>query len=152
MHSSSLMFCLTIFSASLKTIETPKCGAEDSWELPWTARKSSSVSAKGNQSWIFIGSTDAEAPILWPPDVKNWLLGKDPDAGKVWRQEDKETAEGKMVGWHQWLCGHDFEQTPGDCEGQESLASYSPWGWKRVRHSLVTEQQQQSACVCVGYI
>ena len=70
------------------------------------------VNPKGNQSWIFTGRTDAEAPILWPPDVKNWLIGKDPDAGKDWRQEEKGTTQGKMVGYHHWLNGHEFEQTP----------------------------------------
>ena len=64
---------------------------------------------KGNQSWIFIGRTDAEAPILWPPDVKNWLTGKDPDAGKDWRQEEKETTENEMFVWHHQLNGHEFE-------------------------------------------
>ena len=69
------------------------------------------VHPKGNQSWIFIGRTDTEAetPILWQPDVKNLLIGKDPDAGKDWRQEDKGTTEDEMVGWHHWLNGHDFE-------------------------------------------
>ena len=71
------------------------------------------VHPKGNQSWIFIGRTDAEAeaetPILWPPDVKNWHMWKDPDAGKDWRQEEKGTTEDEMVGWHQWLNGHEFE-------------------------------------------
>ena len=67
------------------------------------------VNPKGNQSWIFIGMTDteAEAPILWPPDVKNWLSGKDPDAGKDWRQEEKGTTEDEMIGWHHWLVGHE---------------------------------------------
>ena len=74
---------------------------------------------KGNQSWIFIGRTDAEAetPMLWPPDVKNWLIGKDPDAGKDWRQEEKGTTEDKMVGWHHWLDAHEFEQAPGVGDG-----------------------------------
>ena len=69
------------------------------------------VNPKGNQSWIFIGRTDAEAetPILWPPDVKNWFIGKDPDSGKDWRWEEKGTTEDKMVGWHHWLNGHEFE-------------------------------------------
>ena len=69
------------------------------------------VNPKGNQSWIFIERTDAEAevPILWPPDVKNWLIGKDPDAGKDWRQEEKGMTEGEMVGWDQRLNGHEFE-------------------------------------------
>ena len=69
------------------------------------------VNSKGSQPWIFIGRTDAEAetPILLPPDVKNWLTGKDPDAGKDWRQEGKGTTEGEMVGWHHQLDGHEFE-------------------------------------------
>ena len=68
------------------------------------------VYPKGNQCWIFIGRTDAEAetPIFWPPDVKNWLIWKDPDAGKDWRQEEKGTTEDEMVGWHHWLNGHEF--------------------------------------------
>ena len=87
---------------------------------------------KGNQSWIFIGRTDAEAetPILWPPDAKKWLIGKDPDAGKDWRQEEKRTTEDEMVGWHHRLNGHEFEQTLGVGDGQGSLACCSPWGCK----------------------
>ena len=87
---------------------------------------------KGNQPWIFLGRTDAEAeaPILWPPDAKSWLIGKDPDTGKYWRQEEKGMTEDDMVGWHHWLNGHDFEQAPGDGEGQRSLACCSPWGQK----------------------
>ena len=89
---------------------------------------------KGNQSWIFIGRTDAEAetPILCPPDVKNWLFGNDPDAGKDWRQEEKEKIEDKIVGWHQWLNGHEFEQAPGVGDGQGSLLCCSPWGRKEL--------------------
>ena len=85
------------------------------------------VHPKGNQSWIFIGRTDAEAetPILWPPDPKNWLIGKDTDAGKNWRQEEKGTAENEMVGWHHWLNGHEFEQALRDGEGQGSLVCFS---------------------------
>ena len=98
--------------------------------VPWTARRS--VSPKGNQPWIFIGRADAEAetPIVWPPDVKNWLIGKDPDAGRDWGQEEKGTTEDKMVGWHHRLSGHEFDQTPGGREGQRSLACCSPWGHK----------------------
>ena len=82
--------------------------------------------------WIFIGRTDAEteAPILWPPDVKSWLIGKDPDAEKDWRQEEKRTTEDEMVGWHHWLDGHELEQALGDDEGQKILACCSPWGHK----------------------
>ena len=92
------------------------------------------VNPKGNQSWIFIGRTDAEneAPILWPPDAKNWLTGKDPDAGKDWRQEEKGTTEDEMVGWHHWLDGHESEQALGVGDGQGSLACYSPWGCKEL--------------------
>ena len=90
------------------------------------------VNPKGSQSWIFIGRTDAEAEtkILWPPVGKNWLIGKDSDAGKDWRQEEKGVTEDEMVGWHHWLNGHEFEQTPGDNEGQGSLSFLSPWSCK----------------------
>ena len=86
------------------------------------------VHPKGNQSWVFIGRTDAEAetPIRWPPDLKNWLTGKDPDAGKDWDQEDKGMTEDEMVGWHYRLDGHEFEQAPGVGDGQGSLACCSP--------------------------
>ena len=89
---------------------------------------------KGNQSWIFIGKTNAEVetPILWTSDAKNWLLGKDPDAGKDWRQEEKGMTEDEMVGWHHWLDGHEFEQAPGVGDGQGSLVFCSPWGCKEL--------------------
>ena len=90
------------------------------------------VNPKGNQSWIFIGRTDAEteAPILWPFDGKNWLTGKDPNAGKDWRWQEKGMTEDEMVGWYHWLNGHEFEQAPGVGDGQGSLACWSPWGCK----------------------
>ena len=89
------------------------------------------VHPKGDESWIFIGRTDTEAetPILWPPDEKNWLTEKDPDAKKDWTQ-DKGMTEDEMVGWHHWLDGHEFEQAPGIGEGQKSLVCWSPWGHK----------------------
>ena len=99
-------------------------------ESPFSSKEIKSVNPKGNQSWIFIGMTDAEAPILWPPDVKNWLIGKDPDAGKDWGQEEKGTREYEIVGWHHRLNGHEFEQTSGHSGGQRSLAGYSPWHHK----------------------
>ena len=83
------------------------------------------------QSWIFIGRSDAEAPILRPPDVKNWLIGKDPDAEKDLGQEKKGMTENQMVGWHPWLEGHEFEPAPGVGDGQGSLACCSPWGHKK---------------------
>ena len=87
----------------------------------------------GNQSWILIGRTDAEAdtPILWPHEnAKNWLTGKDPHSGKEWRQDEKEMTEVEMVGWHHWLKGHEFEEAPGVGDGQGSLAYCTPWGHK----------------------
>ena len=92
---------------------------------------------------MFTGRTDAEAetPIVWPPDAKNELTGKDPDAGKGWRQEDKGAAEDEMVGWHHWLYGYESEQSLGDGEGQGGLECCSPWGpMQRVGHDLVIEQ------------
>ena len=90
------------------------------------------VNPKGNQPWIFIGRTDAEAeaPIPWPPDVKSWVIGKDPDARKDWGQEEKGVTEDEMVGWHHWLNGHESEQTPGNSEAQGSLECCSPWGYQ----------------------
>ena len=81
------------------------------WRVPWTARSSNQTILKGNQSWVFIGRTDAEAetPILWPPDAKNWLIWKDPDAGKDWKQEEKGTTEYEIIGWYHQLNGHEFE-------------------------------------------
>ena len=78
-----------------------------------------------DQSWVFIGRTDAEAqtPILWPPDAKNWLIGKDPDVGKHWGQEEKGMTEDELVGWHHWLNGHESEQAPGDGDGQGGLCA-----------------------------
>ena len=92
------------------------------------------VNVKGNQSWIFIGRTDAEpkTPILWPPDAKNWRLREDPDAGKDWRQEKKGMTGDEMVVWHHWLDGHEYEQVPGVGDGQGSLACWSPWGCKEL--------------------
>ena len=88
-----------------------------------------SIPPKGNQPWIIIERTGAEAdaPVLWPSDVKNQLTEKDPDAEKRWGQEEKRMTEDEMVGWHHWLNGHEFEQTPGDSEGQRSLAGCSLW-------------------------
>ena len=90
------------------------------------------LNPKGNQSWIFIGRTvaEAEAAILWPPDEKSWLTGKDPDARKDWGQKEKGMTEDEMVRQHHPLNGHEFEQTPGDSGGHRSLACYSPWGHK----------------------
>ena len=132
------------------TIKKAECWRSDAFEL-WCLEKTleshldckeiKTVNPKGNQSWIFFGRTDVEAetPILWPPDAKNWLLGKDPDAGKDWRQEEKGTTEDEMVGWHHQLDGHEFEQVSGVGDGQGSLECCSPWGLQRVRYNWATE-------------
>ena len=105
---------------------------EKTLENPLDCKKIQQAYPKGNLCWIFIGRTDAEAetPILWPPDVKNWLTGKDPDSGKDWKQDQKETTEDEMVWWHYQLDGHEFEQAPGVGDGKGSLACCSPWGCK----------------------
>ena len=103
-------------------------------ESPLDCKEIKLVNAKGNQSWIFIGRTDAEAetPILWLSDAKNWLIGKDSDAGKDWRQEKKGLTEDKMIRWHHGLNGHEFEQDQGVGDGQRSLGCCSPWGRKEL--------------------
>ena len=108
---------------------------EKTFESPSDSKEIKPVNPKGN----CIGRTDAEveATVLWPPDVKSWLIGKDPDAEKDWRQENKGMTEGEMVGWHHWLNGHEFDQIPGDGEGQKSLVHCSPWSHKK---SDMTEQ------------
>ena len=106
---------------------------EKTLESPLDNKEIKPFNPKGNQPWIFIGKTDVEAetPILWPPDVKSQLIGKDPDVGKDRWQEEKGVTEGEMVGLHHRFNGHEFEQTPGDSEGQGSLAWCSPWGHKK---------------------
>ena len=107
---------------------------EKTLESPLDCKEIQSVHPKGNQSWIFIGRTDGEAEIsiLWPPDAKNWLIWKEPDAGKDWGQEEKGTTEDEMVGWHHRLYGHEFEQTLGVGDGQGGLMCWSPWGCKEL--------------------
>ena len=110
---------------------------EKTLESSWDSKEIKSVNPKGNQSWIFIGRTDAEgligsidAPILGPLDVKNWLIGEDPNAGNNWRQEEKGMTEDEMVGWHHWLNGLESGQAPGVGDRQGSLVCCSPWGRK----------------------
>ena len=105
---------------------------EKTLENPLDCKKIQPINPKGNQLWIFIGRADAEieALILGPPDVKNWLIWKDGDAGKDWRQDEKGTTEDEMAGWHHWLDGCESEWTPGVGDGQEGLACCGSWGSK----------------------
>ena len=123
------------------TIKKAECRRIDAFELwcwrkllrvPWTARRSNQSILKETSPEWFIGRTEAEAetetPVLWPPDAKNWLIGKDPDAGKDWRREEKGMTEDEMVGGHHWLNQHEFELALGVGDGQGSLACCSPRG------------------------
>ena len=130
---------------STKGLMLLNCGAgEDSWESLGLQRDPTSPS-KGDQPWVFTGKTDAKAPVLWPPDSKNWLFGKDPDSGKDWRQEEKGTTEGEMVGWHHRLDGHELGRIPGDGDGQGGLVCCSPWCRKE---SDMTEWLNTSSLDC----
>ena len=104
-------------------------GLEKTLESPLDSKVIKPVNPKGNLPWIFIRriGAETECPILWPSDLRSWRIGKDPDAGKDWGQEKRRVTEDEMVGWHHWLCGHEFEQTLGDSEGQGSLMCCSPW-------------------------
>ena len=141
----AMVFPSVMYGCESRTIKKAEHRRIDAFELwcwrrllrvPWTARRCNQSILKEinpNIHWrIFIERTDAEAvtPILWPPDVKNWLIGKDPDAGKNWGQEEKGTIEDEMVGWHHWLDGHEFEPAQGVGDKQGSLACCSPWGYK----------------------
>ena len=116
------------------TIKKAECqGIDAFWTVvlektPLACKEIQPVHPKGDQSWAFIGriGVEAETPILWPPDAKSWLIWKDPDAGKDWRQEEKGTTEDEMVGWHHWLNRDEFEQTPGVGDGQGGLVCHGP--------------------------
>ena len=139
------------------------CGVgEDSWEF-LDCKEIQPVHPKRDQSWIFIGGTDVEAetPILWPPDAKNWFIWRDPDAGKDWGQEDKGMTEVEMVGWHHWLNGHGFGWTPGVGDGQGGLACCDSWGrkesdmtewlnWTELNWNRVERAEGELSCPVVG--
>ena len=107
---------------------------EKTLESPLDCKEIQPVHPKGDQSWVFIRRTNAEAetPILWPPHAESWLVGKDPDPGNDWGQEEKGTTEDEMTGWHHWLRGHEFEQTLGVCDGQGGLVCCNSWGRKEL--------------------
>ena len=128
----------------IKKVEHQRIDAFELWSwrrllrVPWTARRST-VHSKGDQSWVFFGRTDSEAetPIFCPPHAKTWLIGKDFDAGRDWRQEEKGTTEDEMAGWNHQLDGHEFGWTPGVGDGQGGLACCDSWSCKE---SDMTEQ------------
>ena len=141
----------TIKKAEFWRTDTFELYLEKILETSLDSKEIKPVNPKVNQSWIFIGRTDADAraPILWPFDAKNWLIGKDPDAGKDWRQEDKGTTEDEIIGWHLWCNGYEFEQGLGVGDGQGSLTCGSPWcckesdttewlNWTELKQNLVT--------------
>ena len=113
---------------------------EKALESPLDCKEIQPVNPKENQPWIYTGRTDAkaDAPIFWPPDAKSLLIGKDPDAGKDWGQEEKGTTQDEIVGWHHWLNAPEFEKTLGDSEGQGSMACFSSWGCKETQISYWT--------------
>ena len=133
-------------SWTVKKAEHQRIDAFELWcwrrlfESPLDCKEIQPVHPKGDQSWAFIGRTDAEAetPVLWPLHAKSWLIGKDPDAGRDWGQEEKGMTEDEMVGWHHRLDGHEFEWAPGVGDGQGGLESCDSWGC-RVRHDWATE-------------
>ena len=130
------------------------CGVGEDSRVPWTARSNQSILKEVNpKSWL-----ERQAPRLWLADAKSWLVGRNPDPGKDWRQEEKGKTEDEIVGWHHWLNGDEFAQTPGDGEGQGKPDTLQSMGLQRVGHNWVTEQQWgwwwlivgQERCVCVG--
>ena len=136
---------------------------EKTLESPLDSKKIKPINFKGNQPWIFIARTgaEAEAPVPWPPYAESWLIGKDSDAEKDWRQEEKGVTEDKMVEWHHWLNGHEFEQTPGDSEGQGSLECCSsgvtksrtwPSEWAATTKSSHGNRAAKTTCPWVAVI
>ena len=137
----AMVFPVVMYGCESWTIKKAEHWRIDALELWWFEKTPESffdckeiqpVNSKGNEPWIFTGRIDAEVLILWPPDVKSQLTGKDPKAGNDWGKEERGMTEDEMVGWHHWLNGHEFEQTQGDSEGQGSLVCCSSWGPKQL--------------------
>ena len=134
---------------SSKELMRWNCGAEeDSWES-LGLQGAKLVNPKGNQRWIFIGRTgaDTEAPILWSPDVKNWRIGKDPDAGKDWGQEEEEAVENEMVGWRHQLSGEEFEPIQGSGDGQGNLVCCSSWSCQELDTTTATTYSKHDSAI-----
>ena len=143
----AMVFPVVMYRCESWTVKNAEHRRNDAFELwcwrrllraPWTARRSNQSHPKGDQSWVFIGRTDAEAetPIFWPRHAKSWLIGKDPDPGRDWGQEEKGMTEDDMAGWHYRLDGYEFGWTPGVGDGQGGLACCNSWGHKE---SVTTE-------------
>ena len=136
----AMVFPVVMYGCESWAIKKAECWRIDAFELvlektldrPLDSKEIKPVNPKGNQFWIFIGRTDAETPIIWPPDAKSWLIGKDSDAGKDWGQEETGVTEDEMAGWNHRLNGHESEQALGVGDGQGSLACCSPWGHKEL--------------------
>ena len=136
-YSQAMFFPIAMYGCERWTVKKTECQrtdalncgvGENSFESPLDCKEIKPVNCKGNQSWIFIGRTDAagEAPIFWPPDAKGWLIGKDPDIGKDGRQKERRMTEDEMFGQHHRLNWHEFQQAPGDGNGQGSLTCWNP--------------------------
>ena len=142
-----MVFPVVMYGCEIWTVKKAECWRIDAFELwcwktlesPLDCKEIQPVHSEGDQPWDFFGRNDAEAecPVLWPPHVKSWLIGKDSDVGRDWGQEEKGTTEDEMVGWHHWLDGCESEWTLGVGDGQGSLACFNPWGYKE---SDMTEQ------------
>jgi len=138
----AMVFPVVMYGCESWTVKKAECWRIDAFELwcwrtlesPLDCKEIQPVHSKGNQSWVFIGRTDAKAetPILWPSHAKRWLIGKDSDAGRDWGQEEKGLTEDEMAGWHHRLEGHDFEWTPGVGDGQGGVACCHSWDCKEL--------------------
>ena len=151
----AMVFPVVMYGCESWTVKKAECwriGAFELWcwrrllRSPLDCKEIQSVLSKGDQSWVFIGRTDAKAetPVLWPPDGKSWLIGKDPDAGRDWGQEEKGATEDEMARWHHQLDGHEFEWAQRVGDGQGGLACYDSWGRKE---SDTTERLNWSECL-----
>ena len=149
-HLVKAMYGFSSGHVWMRELDYKESGAPKNWcfwtvvlektlESPLDCKEIQPVHSKGDQPWVFFGRTDAKAetPVLWPPHVKSWLIGKDPDAGRDWGQEGKGTTEDEMAGWHHWLDGCEFEWTPRDGDGQGGLVCCDSWG----RTELDTTEQ-----------
>ena len=157
-----MVFPIVMYGCESQTMKKAECWRTDAFKLwcwrrllrvPCTARRSNqSILKENNSEYLFAGRTDTEdeVPIHWPPDAKSWPIRKDPEAGKDWRQKEQRMTEVKMVGWHHWLSGHEFEQTLGDSGGQRSLQSMGvakSWTWLRAR-TTTTKLLKCVHCKC----